>query len=152
MEFRELATDIELSEAFPLMSQLRDRIRRDTFLADVRRQQVEGYRIYGGFEEGRLVSLAGVRRTHTLFRGEHLFVDDLVTSEHDRGKGHGRALLAWLAEQAEAQGIRRVYLDSRFTAKGFYEKVGFTLQTSIPCWIDVDNETLRPRAKESAGQ
>lgn len=152
MEFRELATDTELLEAFPLMSELRDRIRRETFLAEVRRQQIEGYRLYGAFDGGRLVSLAGVRRSHTLSRGEHLFVDDLVTSEHERGKGHGRGLLAWLAERAAAQGIPRVYLDSRFTAKGFYEKVGFTLLTSIPCWVDVDDATLRSRAEESAAR
>ena len=152
MEFRELATDTELSDAFPLMSELRDRIRRETFLAEVRRQAVEGYRLYGAFDGGRLVSLAGVRRSHTLSRGEHLFVDDLVTSERERGKGHGRALLAWLVERAAAQGIPRVYLDSRFTAKGFYEKVGFTLLTSIPCWIDVDNATLRHRTEESAAR
>jgi hypothetical protein len=33
----------------------------------------------GGFDGERLVTLAGIRR-HTRFsRGEHLFVDDLVT-------------------------------------------------------------------------
>ena len=53
---------------------------------------------------------------------------------------------------AEAQGVRRIYLDSRFTAKGFYEKIGFTMHTSIPCWIDVDNATLRPGTEESAAQ
>ncbi len=136
MEFRELIADREVVEAFPLMATLRDRIREDSFLADVRRQQVEGYRLFGGFDGGRLVSLAGVRRSHTLARGEHLFVDDLVTAEADQGKGRGRELLAWLARRAAAEGIARIHLDSRLTAKGFYERVGFTFLTSIPCWID----------------
>lgn len=136
LDVRELTTDTEIAAAFPLARELRDRIREETFLAEVRRQQVEGYRLYGGFVEGQLVSLAGVRRSHTLARGEHLFVDDLVTAEAERARGHGQAMLEWLGRHAASQGIPRVYLDSRNTAKGFYERVGFTFLTSIPCWKD----------------
>ena len=38
-------------------------------------------------------------------------------------------------------GVPRVYLDSRLTARSYYEQVGFTMLTSIPCWIDVDKLT-----------
>ena len=133
---RELSSDAEIAAAFPLARQLRDRVREETFLAEVRRQATNGYRLYGGFEGGRLVALAGVRRSHTLSRGEHLFVDDLVTAEEARGRGHGRAMLEWLGRQAAADGIPKIYLDSRTTAKGFYERIGYTFLTSIPCWID----------------
>ena len=119
------------------MAQLRERARADTFLQEVRRQQAEGYRLYGEFEEDRLVTLAGVRRTHTLSRGEHLFVDDLVTAADARGQGHGTVMMRWLARQAADDGIPRIYLDSRDTARGFYETLGFTFRTSIPCWIEV---------------
>lgn len=143
LDYRELTSDADFVAAFPLMSSLRDRIREDTFLAEVRRQQIEGYRLIGAFDGAKLVSLAGVRRTHTLARGEHLFVDDLVTLSDERGKGHGRSLLAWLAARASEQGVRRIHLDSRSTAKGFYEKAGFVFATSIPCSVDVDNPSLR---------
>jgi len=133
---REIRTDREIADAFPLMATLRDRVRADAFLGEVRRQQVEGYRLYGGFDGDRLVALAGVRRSHTLARGEHLFVDDLVTLEAERGKGRGAEMLRFLAGQARREGLHRIYLDSRATAKGFYEKVGFTFLTSIPCWLD----------------
>lgn len=133
---RELLTDREIAAAFPLMRQLRDRIREETFLPEVRRQQVEGYRLIGLFDSDRLCALAGVRRSHTLSRGEHLFVDDLVTAEDRRGKGYGAELLRWLGGYAREQGIPRLYLDSRFTAKGFYAKLGFEFLTSIPCWRD----------------
>jgi GNAT superfamily N-acetyltransferase len=134
MEIRELRTDDEIAAAFPLMSQLRDRLRSESFLSEVRRQQIEGYRLFGGFDGEALVSLAGVRRSHTLARGEHLFVDDLVTLEGSRGRGHGAAMLRWLGHRARAEGLSRVYLDSRATAKGFYEKQGYTFLTSTPCW------------------
>lgn len=137
MTFKPLTTDDELRNAFPLMSALRDRIREETFVAEIRRQQRDGYELVGGFDGDRLVTLAGIRRSHTLSRGEHLFVDDLVTDERDRGKGYGSETIAWLKARARGDGIPRIYLDSRITARGFYERVGFTFQTSIPCWIEV---------------
>jgi GNAT superfamily N-acetyltransferase len=136
MEVRELTSDGDLQAAFPLMRELRDRIREEAFLPEVRRQQKEGYRLFGLLDDDRLVSLAGVRRTHTLSRGEHLFVDDLVTSEAARGLGYGAAIMRWLAEQAREDSIPRIYLDSRLTARGFYERLGFEFLTSIPCWVE----------------
>jgi GNAT superfamily N-acetyltransferase len=139
MEIRELRSDTEILAAFPLMAELRDRIRAQTFLSEVRRQQIEGYRLFGGFDGERLVCLAGIRRSHTLSRGEHLFMDDLVTLEKERGRGWGARMIAWLADRARAEGLPRIYLDSRATAKGFYEKQGFTMLTSIPCWLEISS-------------
>ena len=126
MIFRELRSDTEIRDAFPLMSALRDRVRAETFVDEVRAQQLQGYELIGGFEGSRLVVLAGIRRSHTLSRGPHLFVDDLVTDEAVRGQGHGRAMLEWLGARAADEGIPKVFLDSRATARGFYERVGFT--------------------------
>jgi GNAT superfamily N-acetyltransferase len=137
LTFRELRTDAEISSAFPLMSALRDRIRTETFVGEVRRQQCQGYELVGAFDDAALVALAGVRRSHTLSRGEHLFVDDLVTDERLRGKGHGAAVLKWVAARAASEGIALLYLDSRGTARGFYEKTGFTFLMSTPCWVDI---------------
>src|SRR5512139_3287970 len=131
MEIREFISDADILAAFPLMAELRARISRDTFLAEVRRQQVEGYRLIGAFEGGALVALAGIRRSHTLSRGEHLFVDDLVTAEARRGDGCGSALLRWLAARAIEQGVSRIHLDSRATARGFYEQLGFEMMKGI---------------------
>lgn len=133
---RELRSSQDIEDAFPLMSALRDRIRPDTFLAEVRRQQLQGYELIGGFAGDRLVALAGVRRSHTLARGEHVFVDDLVTAADVQGRGYGTDLLRWIAARAGAENIRRVYLDSRDTARGFYASRGFRFLTSIPCFID----------------
>jgi len=121
------------------MRTLRDRIEPGTFLGEVRRQQAMGYELIGAFVDRRLVALAGVRRMHTLSRGEHLFVDDLVTDAAVQGCGHGTALVRWLALRAAAEGIPHIHLDSRNTARGFYEKLGFTFHSSIPCWLDISN-------------
>ena len=63
-------------------------------------------------------------------------MDDLVTDETHRGRGYGKAMIAWLRAYAGEQGLPAVCLDSRDTARGFYERVGFTFHTSIPCRID----------------
>lgn len=138
MDIRELRTDAEIGNAFVLMKALRERISAGTFVEEVRRQQASGYRLLAGFEGGAPVVLAGIRRAHTLARGDHLFVDDLVSDESVRGNGHGREMMRWVARHAASEGIPRIYLDARITAKGFYEKLGFTFHTSVPCWIDVD--------------
>jgi ribosomal protein S18 acetylase RimI-like enzyme len=145
---RTLESDEEILAAFPLMHCLRERLATaGAFLADVRRQQADGYALAGGFEAGtgRLVVLAGFRRGSTLGRGPHLFVDDLVTEPAAQGRGHGTAMVAWLRRRAAAAGLPRVWLDSRATAKGFYEQVGFTFATAIPCWIDADGGELDTR-------
>jgi GNAT superfamily N-acetyltransferase len=136
MDVRLLDTEREIAEAYPLMAQLRPHLKQADFAAVIRRQAADGYRLYGGFDDaGRLVALAGLRIAHTLSRGPHLFVDDLVTDESLRGRGYGKAMIRWLRAYATEQGLPAVCLDSRDTARGFYERVGFTFHTSIPCRI-----------------
>jgi GNAT superfamily N-acetyltransferase len=144
MEIRVLQTDVEIAGAFPLMRVLRERLRAESFVADVRAQQRDGYVLAGGFAGGRLVALAGFRPGLTLSRGPHLFVDDLVTDPAEQGKGHGRAMIAWLRRRAAEMDLPVVALDSRATAKGFYERCGFTMNTSIPCWIAAEGAIISP--------
>ena len=144
LTFATVSSEEGLTAVYPLMRQLRDRITPETFATEVRVQQAQGYELIAGFDDGAPVVLAGIRRAHTLARGAHLFVDDLVTAESTRGRGHGRAMLEHLAGLARAAGLPRVYLDARLTAKAFYEQLGFTFLPSVPCWIESDSERLRP--------
>jgi len=137
LETRELASDRDIIDAFPLMRELRPHLRAETFLAQIRQQQSEGYRLFGGFLERRLVALAGVRDACTLSRGPHLFVDDLVTARDDQRRGHGRAMMRHLADHAADRGFDTIHLDSRDIALGFYQRIGFEPHTSVPCRITV---------------
>jgi GNAT superfamily N-acetyltransferase len=132
----ELTTDAEILAAYPLLSFLREPLRPETFLEEIRLQEDDGYRLFGGSAEGRLVTVAGIRPAHTLARGRHVFVDDLVTLPEAHGKGYATRMLRHLASRAVAEGWQRIYLDARETARGFYEKAGFTFLTSTPCWIE----------------
>lgn len=140
----ELTTDEQITGAFPLMVELRPHLQAEPFLETVRRQQRDGYRLFGGFSGERFVALAGVRQARTLSRGPHLFVDDLVTARAEQGKGHGTAMLRWLAGHAATRGLPRIYLDSRDTALGFYRQLGFQASNALPCWIDAERLTPPP--------
>jgi hypothetical protein len=47
-------------------------------------------------------------------------------------------LMQWLGRWADAQGLAKIYLDSRDSAKGFYCKVGFEMSSSIPCGVAIE--------------
>jgi GNAT superfamily N-acetyltransferase len=77
-------------------------------------QRHEGYRLVAAFEEegGEAVAVAGFRVGHNLAWGHHLYVDDLSTHPGARRRGHGRALLDWLLEEARSLGCDQLHLDS----------------------------------------
>jgi GNAT superfamily N-acetyltransferase len=113
-----------------VMVELRPHLLRGDFLATVRAMQAEGLRLACIREDGRVVAVAGYRISTNLFCGRHLYVDDLVTTESERSKGHGRALLAWLRQLAVENDCDVFHLDSgvqRKRAHQFYLREGLEL-------------------------
>ena len=109
------------------MSQLRPHLTPDSFLFRVRSQQEAGYRLAYVEDQGHPVAVAGYRILETLGSGRFLNVDDLVTLDSERSKGHGAYLLRWLSHCAEAESCQRLELDSamhRKDAHRFYEREG----------------------------
>jgi GNAT superfamily N-acetyltransferase len=102
--------------AFAAMKELRpqlvDAAAFATYVDDVLRP--EGYRLAGVFEaDGSSVpAVAGFRIAHGIYRGRHLYLDDLSTVPEARRRGYGRALLDWLTEEARAQQCATFHLDS----------------------------------------
>ncbi|QQB33086.1 GNAT family N-acetyltransferase [Achromobacter deleyi] len=114
------------AQAFPLISQLRAALDEAEFLQRVRRQSHGGYELVGAYRDGRLIGVMGMRPVHTLARGPHLHVDDLVVDEAVRGSGAGRALMAYAEADARARGMGAVFLDARPDAIPFYEREQYT--------------------------
>ncbi|HEY4165661.1 MAG TPA: GNAT family N-acetyltransferase [Reyranella sp.] len=55
-------------------------------------------------------------------------VEDLIVSPGARGRGVGKAMLDWIAEEARARGVRRLFLESGIDnerAHDFFEREGF---------------------------
>jgi GNAT superfamily N-acetyltransferase len=125
-------TDEAILACYDVMAELRPHLARADFLATVRAMQADGLRLACIRSEGRVVAVAGYRISSNLFCGRHLYVDDLVTADSERSKGHGKALLAWLRKLAVDEGCEVFHLDSgvqRKRAHAFYEREGMDLSS-----------------------
>jgi GNAT superfamily N-acetyltransferase len=123
MEIQLADTDAQIVACFSVMAELRPHLVNSEFVARVRRQEREGFRLAYVSEDERVVAVAGFRFMEKLFSGSTLYVDDLVTSDGVRSRGYGHELFAWLVATARAQGCRVLELDSgvqRFAAHRFY--------------------------------
>jgi GNAT superfamily N-acetyltransferase len=131
MPVRELSPT-ETYLAYGPMVELRPHILSvEDFVAQVNdRQRPDGYRLVASFEGDEVASVAGFRLAHYLAWGEFIYVDDLVTLEQFRGRGHGRRLLDWLMEEAHRLGCAQVHLDSathRHDAHRLYLRSGYRI-------------------------
>jgi GNAT superfamily N-acetyltransferase len=105
------------------MAQLRPHLAEADFVARVRRMQSEGFHLALLEEGGAVRAVAGYRYYDKLFSGQNLYIDDLVTESAQRSRGHGAALLDWLANEARRHGCVQLELDSgvqRHAAHRFY--------------------------------
>ena len=131
-EIRLAETDDEIEACHGVMRQLRPHHDDPgAFREQVRRQQREGYRLARLTDDtGAVAAVAGYRVGENLAWGRYLYVDDLVTDAAKRSSGHGRRLLAWLAETARQAGCDELHLDSgvqRFAAHRFYLRHGMDI-------------------------
>ena len=115
---------------FPLIEQLRPHLDANEFISRARRQMHNGYELIGAFKGGEVAGVLGMRPVHTLVRGAHLHIDDIVVDEGGRKSGTGRALMAYAENDARARGYSVVFLDARPEAIGFYQTIGYDLHTS----------------------
>jgi GNAT superfamily N-acetyltransferase len=116
-------SDAEIARCFSLMAQLRPHLAEAGFVARVRAQQAQGYRLAYLLAEDKVVAVAGFRVMEMLATGRTLYVDDLVTDEARRSHGFGRAMLEWLQAFAREAGCATFSLDSgthRQEAHAFY--------------------------------
>ena len=119
-----LATsEADIARCFPVMLQLRPHLVESDFVARVRRMQQDGFALAFLETAGAVRAVAGYRYHDKLHSGRNLYVDDLVTDTGDRSRGYGGQLLAWLTDEARANGCVQLELDSgvqRFDAHRFY--------------------------------
>lgn len=123
MQIKLAENDEAIARCYPVMSQLRPHLSEQDFIASVRRQSHEGYRLLFAESDGEIRALAGFRVMEMLAHGRFLYVDDLITDAAARSQGYGAALLDWLAEHAAAKNCARLHLDSgvqRADAHRFY--------------------------------
>jgi GNAT superfamily N-acetyltransferase len=136
-------TDEEVLACYDVMAELRPHLAREAFVTTVRAMQKDGLRLACIRDDGRVVAVAGYRVSTNLFCGRHLYVDDLVTAESARSKGHGKALLDWLRAQAVAEDCDVFHLDSGMQRKRAHQ---FYLREGLEIAGYHFSERLKPRA------
>lgn len=125
VEIKELTTEEEFRRAYPVMNELRTHLmdigEYEGALSEMRRG---GYRLFAALDRDDIVALAGVAIRTNFYYGRFLYVYDLITSESERSKGHGKVLLDHLEELARTDGCQTIALSSgvqRADAHRFYE-------------------------------
>lgn len=94
-----------------------------------------GYRLVGVFEDGRdALSVIGFHQAWSTAWGKHIYVGDLSTLPHARGRGYASMLLDWVVAEARRLGCEAVHLDSgvgadRATAHRLYMRHGFRISS-----------------------
>ena len=135
-------SDEAITDCYDVMAELRPHVSRADFLQKVRAMQADGLRLACIREGGRVVAVAGYRISSNLFCGKHLYVDDLVTAEAERSKGHGKALLAWLRALAVENDCDIFHLDSGVQRKRAHQ---FYLRERMELSSYHFSERLKPR-------
>jgi GNAT superfamily N-acetyltransferase len=132
MMIQSASTDAEIAATWEVMRQLRPHLARDEYVAAVHElMSCEGYRLAAVIDEGEVRAVAGYRYMTMLYCGRLLYVDDLVTDERVRSRGHGARLLEWLKAEGRAQGCAELQLISRVTreqAHRFYFREGLGIE------------------------
>jgi ribosomal protein S18 acetylase RimI-like enzyme len=125
-------TDDEIAATFDVMSQLRPHLVRADYVALIRRlTATERFHLVAASDDGTVRAVAGYRYMEMLYCGRMMYIDDLVTDEHARSRGYGKALLDWLRSEAQSGGCTEVQLISRVTrehAHRFYFREGFGIE------------------------
>lgn len=113
-EIRELAAGETHRAARALLELRPHRAPIEALVAAADAQRAAGYRLAGSFEDDEedAAAVAGFRIVENLAWGRHLYVDDLSTRADRRGRGHGGALMRWLAREACRAGCGELHLDS----------------------------------------
>jgi len=123
-EIKLAETDAELRRTHRVMAQLRPHLGEDEYVAQAKRQREgERYQIVALYEDGEVRAVGGFRLGTSLAWGSHVYVDDLVSDDTRRSKGHGAMLLEWMGRYGKERGCTSLHLDSgvqRHAAHRFY--------------------------------
>jgi GNAT superfamily N-acetyltransferase len=125
MLIKELKSEKEWKEAYPVMKQLRTHLDEEQFLELVQEAtQKENYNIAALYNNDKVEAVTGFMPMITLYNGRFIWVCDLVTASDSRSKGYGEALLNYVHNWSKENGYDIVSLSSglqRKDAHRFYE-------------------------------
>ena len=89
-------------------------------------------------DEGRVVATGRL-----LVRDGRGVIGRMAVDATARGRGHGAAVLAELHRQAAATGLPEVELHAQLTARGFYERAGYSAVGDVYEEAGIAHVTMR---------
>jgi GNAT superfamily N-acetyltransferase len=121
----------EVTRCFGVLSQLRPHITEAAFTPLIERlAKLTGLEL-AYVDDNGIQAVAGYRVSEWLAGGRYLEIEDLVTADGARSKGHGGRLFDWLVELAKRRECRQVRLVSnvkRADAHRFYLRKGMAIE------------------------
>ncbi len=124
-EIFELITDEQWREGLGVLQELRTDLDLETVLSQRVDLIARGYKLFGLFENGQLLCVAGVIVQPHITRINELWVHDLVTVSHARSRGLGLQMMRYLEVQARNLACGRLLVHTRLSrarAQHFYEE------------------------------
>ena len=145
IEIKELEiNESNLSQAFPVVSQLRPHLSLEEYIKLSNLMKPQGYQIFCLYKNEKITAYAGVALQTNLYYGKHIWVYELVTDKSERSKGFGKMLLSYIEAYAKECSAQCVALSSgleKLGAHSFYEnimdydKVSYVFKKLIPSGI-----------------
>lgn len=97
LTIKELQSQDEVLEAFPIMKQLRTHLDERTYLELVKEdQEKDQYKMFALIDGNKIVAVTGFKPMITLYYGRSVWVCDLVTDHNKRSNGYGEKLLTYV--------------------------------------------------------
>ncbi len=94
MSVRLIETEGDMARCVPVLHELRPRfVDVSALLNALRTMRLEGMEIAALEDEGEITTVAVFRMQRMLVSGRTMYVDDLVTAERFRSRGHGKAMV-----------------------------------------------------------
>ncbi|MFF2793695.1 GNAT family N-acetyltransferase [Lysinibacillus xylanilyticus] len=122
---KQLTSQREWMEAYPVMAQLRTELTLEKYLLLLKEMTQDGYLLFALYENMQIVAVAGLSWRVNFYNKRHIFVYDLVTDEKYRSRGYGEKLLQYLHQWGKENGAHYIALESgiqRTSAHRFYEE------------------------------
>lgn len=141
LTIKELQSGNEITEAFPIMRQLRTHLDESSYLELVSEaQEKEGYKMFALFNGNDIVAVIGFQPMVTLYYGRFIWVCDLVTDTNKRSEGYGERLLSYIHRWANenkyesialSSGLQRIDAHRFYENKMNYDKVSYVFKASL---------------------
>ena len=113
MQIKEIQTREEILETYPVLAQIYEDLRYESYVEDILNMMQRGYKMAAVFEdkeveEGHCIGVVGIRIIRKLHYGKSIEIEDFMIDRKKRGIGVGKMLLRWVEWQVMVFGCSNI--------------------------------------------